>query len=76
MDQVVENNIRVCKKCNEVKQLKLFQTIKKGDIYNYRHTCIVCYKKQRVLYNKKNYDKNKSIYKEKYYKYVKKEKNK
>ena len=71
---MAENKIRVCKKCNEVKELILFQKIKKKDKYSYRHCCIECYKKNRKEYNKKNYEANKNRYKAKYYKYVKKTK--
>lgn len=74
MEEVENNNIRVCKKCNQVKKLILFQKLKKKDIYSYRHTCIECYKENRKKYNKKNYEENKERYKEKYYKYEPKKK--
>jgi len=51
---------RVCKKCNIVKEIILFQKIIKKGIYSYRHTCIDCYKKHRKEYNnKKRYNKRK-----------------
>jgi len=64
--------LRVCKNCNKVKEIVLFQKIKKKDIYSYRHTCIECYKEHRKEYNKRFYENNKERYKNKYYKYEKK----
>jgi len=52
---------RVCRKCNELKNIEHFQSMKKqykGDTNTYyRYSCTECYKKYRREYYKKYYDK-------------------
>lgn len=48
---------RVCKKCNCVKDIELFQKTKNKTHLAYRHICIDCYKEYRKVANKKYYEK-------------------
>ena len=70
--------IRVCKKCQEVKDIEEFaKTKNKNREIAIRHTCDACEKKQRKIYNDINYNKNRTKrenarYKRNYNKVVKK----
>ncbi len=61
MEQIEQKIIiRVCKQCNEVKNINLFPTNRNKGNITYRHRCKDCEKIMRREQNKKYYDSKKT----------------
>lgn len=60
----MEQIIRVCKKCNEIKPINNFpkSTNKNTKNETYRHSCLSCYSAQRKTYFQNYYKKNPDKY--------------
>ena len=64
----IEQRIRVCKTCNEIKPLTEFpknRNMNESELSR-RHVCSSCYLEQKREVNKRNYEKNKQRLAEQY----------
>jgi len=64
----IENRLRVCKKCNTIKNLLEFPKNRNPNENNMsrRHMCTICYTDEKREKNKNQYLKNKERLKEQY----------